>query len=60
MEEVLTEVKAYRAEAYCACGGELVAQDHYYPTYPPMFPHVCDDCGGKENLNNKYPRIVYR
>jgi hypothetical protein len=59
-DKVLTPVHAYRAEVYCKCGGELQNDGYMYPTYPPMYPHVCNMCGHKENLGSTYPKIEYR
>jgi hypothetical protein len=60
MNEILTELKAYRAEAFCECGGKFVPSGVALLTNPPKYPHYCNKCNAKDVFPNTYPKVVYK
>lgn len=59
--EVYTEVNTYNVDYICdKCEGEMVAEDFYYASFPPLFPHKCVECGHKIKLRSQYPKTIYR
>lgn len=44
----------------CDCGGEMSATGEMLTSNPPQYPHLCKNCGTKENVwNRTYPRKIY-
>lgn len=39
--------------------GEMLPTGKNYWSNPPQFEHECNQCGGKINLEEKYPLIRY-
>ena len=58
MPEISTPVHAVWREYVCdLCGvGKMEPVGLYFP---PYFPHRCDKCGHKANLDQKYPYVGY-
>lgn len=59
MIETKTEVKTFKVNAQCDCGGELHNTGLMLKAYPPLYQHRCDWCKKLENLKAPYPRTVY-
>ena len=43
----------------CNEGKMLPDGDIVLTSYPPQFPHKCDNCGHKENFTVKYPNVRF-
>lgn len=54
------EVKTYRVDAYCKCGGKLKNMGHGITTLKTDWLHRCRDCGMEYWLDRTYPAIEYR
>lgn len=39
--------------------GYLEPTGKVFTTYPPMFPHKCNNCEYQQTFNETYPRIVH-
>lgn len=61
MLEDKKEVKVYRVEAICTeCyEGKMKSTGVMLTSNPPWYPHVCNNCGYKENLRKQYPCLDY-
>lgn len=53
-----TEVKAFRQDAFCECGGILIRTEWVNLTNPPIYNYVCEKCGNKGTSTTRYPQIV--
>jgi len=56
MQTKRTEVKVFKVEALCDCGGVLVNQGRKFGS---EFVHRCDTGGGFTRLDKQYPIIEY-
>ena len=55
-----TQVKVFREELFCECGGTMTPSGMPLTTKPPQYPHVCEKCGKSEIVSGEtYPRIVF-
>ena len=55
MKRIMTEVLTFNVTLHCDCGGQLVWNNITLTVNPPIFPHICDACGTRENLKAVYP-----
>lgn len=56
--EVRTESKIFTVNKKCdKCGKGLMLRsgNMTLATYPPQYPHECNNCGKVENYNKEYP-----
>ena len=61
LEYIDIPVKVFNRYAKCAlCGGEYRPTDVVCMSIPPQYPHRCDKCGHTINLDECYPKIVYK
>ena len=58
MKTKRTEVKVFKVEAMCECGGELDYREHERDGYG-SFMHKCLSCGELHACNELYPVIEY-
>ena len=42
------------------CGTRMRGMDVMLTAMPPLWRHVCDNCGHVENLPQRYPATVFR
>lgn len=59
MTEKRTEVKTIRVRAICNCGGEFKPTGMCLTSYPPQYPHKCDNCGKVKTFEKSYPTVEY-
>jgi hypothetical protein len=52
-------VKTVLVRMLCKCGGEMKPTGTCYTSYPPQYPHVCNQCGTNATYNVSYPEIRY-
>ena len=54
-----TEVRTYRTEQFCSCGGKMKYTGGMLASNPPWYIHKCEDCGENKNFREVYPKIAY-
>ena len=61
MIEEKRECKTYRVHAKCSkCStGYMLPDGKILLSDPPKYPHTCNNCGHKEDLDNKYPAFAW-
>lgn len=61
MGEVKKKVDSYTVTYTCSkCEqGDMVPTGIALMSYPPKYPHVCNNCGNTMVLSQRYPRQVY-
>lgn len=61
MSEIRSKLQVFELDYACdKCGnGRMRPEGVVYPTSPPQYPHVCDNCGSKMTFRAMYPRIAY-
>ncbi len=53
-------VKTYQIRLFCDCGGEMLPTGMCLTSYPPQYPHVCNQCKKSETVHDCiYPKIVH-
>ena len=60
MAELVAESKALTVHMKCEkCGKGLMKRfgDTVLATYPPKYPHKCNNCGHIENYSVEYPQL---
>ena len=60
--EVESEVKTVLVKMKCEkCGEGFMGKDGsvVFPSFPPQFPHKCNNCGHIENYTKQYPYVKY-
>ena len=56
MMESRDNVQLVKVMLYCdGCGGRMISTGSVMLTYPPKYPHKCDDCGYMETCKKPYP-----
>lgn len=53
------EVKTFRTELYCDCGGQFIHNGMTTSTHPPGYSHSCNACTNVTLEDEKYPKIEY-
>ncbi len=56
MKRRFQEAVLYQVFAECDCGGIMVWDGRELTSYPPQYPHTCEECGKSESLGKIYPR----
>jgi len=61
MSETRKEVKQVQVDYRCPkCNkGYLRPTETVFSTYPPQFPHKCNNCDYMETFSKQYPHIDY-
>lgn len=59
--EIRKIIRTYEVDMQCDnCGvGQMRSNGTQLLSYPPKYPHVCNNCGYKENYSKSYPSIEY-
>lgn len=52
-------VKTVKRHLMCDCGGEYKSTGNSYMTYPPQYPHQCNNCGDKVTKRKMYPLVIH-
>lgn len=55
-----TQVLVFEERLYCQCGKEMTFMNISYDSYPPRYPHKCENCGENTTEAKRYPGIVYK
>lgn len=59
-KERKTEVKTFKLQLFCDCGGEMLPTGMCLTSHPVQYPHECQVCKKTENIfRNRYPCLVY-
>lgn len=61
MAEITINLKPVKIDYECdKCkAGRYAFSGIVLTSYPPQYPHVCDECDDKKTFNVKYPYIKY-
>lgn len=60
MKKVLTEVKTFKAQAYCDNDNtELTFTGNVLTSNPLQYVHTCPSCGETYWLDKSYPSVEY-
>lgn len=51
------EIIGHEAHNLCECGGEFVSTGIVIDTYPPIYPHQCNKCGERRNMEGLFPNV---
>lgn len=58
--EKRTELKTFRVQMFCGCGGEMKPTGLMLCSDPPQFPHQCSLCDMQKTYEARYPHTEYR
>lgn len=55
--EKLTRLDTFRADMICdECNaGKMKPTGECLDSHPPLYPHVCEECGSKKSFRTTYP-----
>ena len=54
-KRTITETRTFVIKVYCDCGGQFGFNGNANMTHPPMYVHVCTDCGCTTTFPDIYP-----
>lgn len=55
-----TELKIFKVQMFCDCGGEMEPRGFALLSNPAEYPHKCALCGAEKTYKEQYPAIKYR
>ena len=59
MKEERFEIKPYGVRYLCNCGQEMIPTGEILMSNPPRFPHKCNKCETRADLEEKYPTVKW-
>lgn len=55
-----TELKTFRVQMFCDCGGEMKPTGMVLCSNPPQYPHQCQLCYKRATYETTYPHLEYK
>lgn len=59
MYEERIPVRPFRVYARCECGGTFFPAGIVLTTFPPLYPHRCEDCRKTKEFESVFPYVDY-